>query len=123
MQNLDNTQTDVAVVGAGPAGLSFALCLAKSGLKITLIDLLALEDIQQPMMDGRDIAMNHMSKKILTDLGVWQRFQPQDVHLLKEAKVMDGASPYALHLTRCTFSVMIKKMLRLVIWWPIIKFA
>ena len=29
---------DVAIVGAGPAGSSLAICLHKSGLKVALID-------------------------------------------------------------------------------------
>lgn len=92
--------TDVAIIGAGPAGLSFALCLANSGLNITLVDQQPLAAIAHPAMDGRDIAMNHVSKGILDQLGVWQRFPSDEVHPLKEAKVIDGNSPYTLHFER-----------------------
>ena len=91
---------DVAIVGAGPAGLSFALCLANSGLNITIVDQQPLAAIADPAMDGRDIAMNHLSKGILEELGVWQRFPADEVHPLKEAKVIDGNSPYTLHFER-----------------------
>ena len=105
VQAIEQHNTDIAVVGAGPAGLSFALCLAKSGLKVTLIDQQPLSGIEDPALDGRDIAMNHLSKCILTELGVWQRFAEADVHPLKEAKVMDGhfkegKNSYALHFER-----------------------
>lgn len=92
--------TDIAIVGAGPAGLSFALCLARSGLSITVIDQQPLDKIANPTLDGRDIAMNHLSKNILEELGVWQRFPADEVHPLKEAKVIDGESTYALHFER-----------------------
>lgn len=92
--------SDVAIVGAGPAGLSFALCLAESGLNVTVIDQQSLDTIADPAMDGRDIAMNHLSKGILEELGVWQRFPTDAVHPLKEAKVIDGNSPYTLHFER-----------------------
>ena len=38
--------SDILVVGAGPAGLSFAAELAGSGLKVTLIEKSPLEVLQ-----------------------------------------------------------------------------
>ena len=87
---MKNKNVDVAIIGAGPAGLSFALCLAKSGLKILLVDQQKLEDIAQAKFDGRDIAMTHLSKTILSELNVWQRFPLGDIHPIKEAKVING---------------------------------
>ncbi|MCV6626142.1 MAG: 5-demethoxyubiquinol-8 5-hydroxylase UbiM, partial [Cellvibrionaceae bacterium] len=100
MPNISPQQTDVLIIGAGPAGLSFALCLAESGLKVTLVDQLSEAELAEPALDGRDIAMNHLSKGILEELGVWQRFDPAQVHLLGQAKVMDGIDPYSLHFER-----------------------
>jgi ubiquinone biosynthesis UbiH/UbiF/VisC/COQ6 family hydroxylase len=91
---------DIAIIGAGPAGLSFALCLARSGLSVCVLDQQAESAIAEPAMDGRDIAMNHQSKQILEQLGVWQRFPTDAVHPLKDAKVIDGNSPYTLHFER-----------------------
>lgn len=81
---------DVTVIGAGPAGLSFALSLGKSGLRILLVDQQNLDCIAKPQFDGRDIAMTHLSKTILTELNVWQRFSEDIIHPLKEAKVING---------------------------------
>lgn len=98
--SLTHQNTDVIVIGAGPAGLSFAFCLANSGLNITIIDQQPLSSIENPAVDGRDIAMNHLSVCILKELGVWQRFPQEAVHPLKDAKVRDGSSSYALHFER-----------------------
>lgn len=88
---------DIAIIGAGPAGLSFALSLANSGLKIVLVDQQALEDIAKPDLDGRDIAMTHLSKTILTELNVWQRFSDEIIHPIKEAKVINGPLSTSKH--------------------------
>jgi ubiquinone biosynthesis UbiH/UbiF/VisC/COQ6 family hydroxylase len=91
---------DVVIIGAGPAGLSLACSLADSGLSITIIDKQCKVQVAEPAMDGRDIAMTHLSKTILTELGVWQRFSDESVHPLFEATVQNGNSPYALHFER-----------------------
>ena len=45
--------SDILVVGAGPAGLSFAAELAGSGLKVTLIEKSPLEVLQNPPLRDR----------------------------------------------------------------------
>ena len=95
-----NANVDVAIVGAGPAGLSFARMLSGSGLSIALIDKRPPEEIAEPRYDGRDIAMTHLSKTMLTEMGVWQGFGATEIHPLKEATVQDGGAPYALHFER-----------------------
>lgn len=87
---MERKNVDIAIVGAGPAGLSFALSLAKSGLNILLVDQQTLESIAKPRLDGRDIAMTHLSKTILTELNVWRRFADDIIHPIKEAKVING---------------------------------
>ena len=87
---METKKVDVAIVGAGPAGISFALSLAKSGLKIALLEQQSQDKIAKPEFDGRDIAMTHLSKTILTELGVWQDFPQQVIHHIKEAKVING---------------------------------
>jgi ubiquinone biosynthesis UbiH/UbiF/VisC/COQ6 family hydroxylase len=93
-------KSDVVIIGAGPAGLSLACSLADSGLSITIVDKQSKAQVAEPAMDGRDIAMTHLSKTILTELGVWQRFAKETVHPLCEATVQNGTSPYALHFER-----------------------
>jgi len=87
---MDTKNVDVAIIGSGPAGLSFALSLAKTGLSMVLLDQQSLDNIAKPQLDGRDIAMTHLSKTILTELGIWQRFPDDAVHPIKEAKVING---------------------------------
>ena len=87
---------DIIIVGAGPAGLSFALSLAKTGLRIAMIEKQSKEQIATPEFDGRDIALTHLSVRILKELGIWARFEPDDRPPIKAARVLDGTSPYCL---------------------------
>ncbi len=88
---------DIIIVGAGPAGLSFARSLAKTGLRIALIEKQSREQLATPAFDGRDIALTHLSVRILKDLGIWTRFDPDDRPPIKQARVLDGTSPYCLN--------------------------
>ena len=59
---------DIIIVGAGPAGLSFARSLANTGLKIVLIEKQSEQQLAAPEFDGRDIALTHLSVRILKEL-------------------------------------------------------
>lgn len=87
---------DVAIVGAGPAGLCFARSLAGSGLSVAIVEKQPLEAIAQPAFDGREIALTHASRAILQQLGLWQRFDPADISDLRDARVLDGDSRASL---------------------------
>lgn len=87
---------DITIIGAGPAGLSFALLLANSGLRIALIDKQSRDQLALPAFDGRDIALTHQSQRILQSLGVWARIEPADRSCIKTARVQDGTSSYSL---------------------------
>ncbi len=87
---------DIIIVGAGPAGLSFARSVANTGLRIALIEKQSREKIAAPEFDGRDIALTHLSVRILKELGIWARFEPDDRPPIKAARVLDGTSPYCL---------------------------
>ena len=87
---------DIAIVGAGPAGISFACMLEDSGLKIALVEKLPESVLADPPVDGRDIALTHLSKKILTRLNVWQNFGDDEISPIQEALVLDGDDPYTL---------------------------
>jgi len=88
---------DVVIVGAGPVGLSFARALADTSLKIAIIDRQTSTSLVNPPEDGREIALTHLSKKILTSFGIWQEIDQNEISLIKEAKVINGVSPYSLH--------------------------
>ena len=87
---------DIAIVGAGPAGLSFANSLSESGLNIALIELQDLESIQNPVADGREIALTHLSLKIMKQLGIWEKIPKEHISYIKKAYVYDGDSDYRL---------------------------
>jgi len=92
-----NVKRDIVIIGGGPAGLSLACSLADTNLKITVIEKQTAKHLSSPPYDGREIALTHFSKKILEDLGVWKRIPPNPISPIKEAKVLDGNSSYAMH--------------------------
>lgn len=94
--------SDILVVGAGPAGLSFAAELAGSGLKITLIEKSPLEILQNPPYDGREIALTHLSREIMQRLGMWNLIPKDEIYPLRDAKVLNGQSDYQLHFPQPT---------------------
>ncbi len=87
---------DVVVAGAGPAGLCFARSLAGSGLQVALVEQQPRAALAEAAFDGREIALTHASRQILQRLGIWDRLDPAQISALRDAKVMDGGSPFAL---------------------------
>ena len=83
---------DVVIVGAGPAGLSFARALAPSGLSIALVERQPDAALANPAFDGREIALTHRSEAILRALGAWDRIPGEDISPLREARVINGAA-------------------------------
>ncbi len=90
---------DVIIIGAGPAGLSFARSLADSKLRILLIERSPLKNIKNPAEDGREIALTHLSVKLMKQLGAWDRVEPDSISPIKKAKVLNGDSTYSLDFT------------------------
>ena len=97
INSIKNVKRDIVIIGAGPAGLSLACSLADANLKITVIEKQSEKHLSSPSYDGREIALTHFSKKILQNLGVWKRISSDLISPIKQAKVLDGNSSYALH--------------------------
>ncbi len=89
-------ECDIAVIGAGPAGLSFARLLAGSGLSVTLVERAPEAAIADPAFDGREIALTHRSQDILQEIEAWDRIPANEMAPLRHARVQDGASPFVL---------------------------
>ncbi|MCK6103374.1 MULTISPECIES: 5-demethoxyubiquinol-8 5-hydroxylase UbiM [unclassified Brevundimonas] len=87
---------DIAVVGAGPAGLAFVRSLAGAGLSVALIEGQTEASLRDPAFDGREIALTHHSMRLLKTMGVWDRIPADDISDLRQARVLDGGSPFAL---------------------------
>lgn len=91
---------DIVIVGAGPAGLALATSLADAGLRSLVLEQSPQPAIETPAEDGRDIALTHRSRRLLEQLGIWDRLPTDDVAPLREARVVDGdATTSSLHFT------------------------
>ncbi len=64
-------ESDLLIVGAGSAGLTLALLLANSGLKITVLEQ-GPAPTTGPVSLKRVSALNLAAERLLTRLGVWQ---------------------------------------------------
>jgi ubiquinone biosynthesis UbiH/UbiF/VisC/COQ6 family hydroxylase len=89
---------DVAIIGAGPAGLALASALAGSGLGVTLLEKAPEAAIADPAFDGREIALTRKSQAILRAMGAWEGIPADEVSPLREARVLNGGQALALRL-------------------------
>src|SRR5690625_4329035 len=85
--------TDVSIIGAGPTGLCLAYALAEAGLKVSLIERQPLENLQDPVFDGREIALTHESRRLLQQWGLWSHIPDTEISDLRHAQVFDGPNP------------------------------
>lgn len=88
---------DVIIIGSGPVGLSLAKSLSNESFSVCVIDRQTKDDLSNPAYDGREVAITHFSKRILKDIGSWDLIEHSCISHLKEAKVINGHSPYSLH--------------------------
>lgn len=86
----------IAVVGAGPAGLSFARALAGTDAEIIVLERQPLSALAAPPFDGREIALTHRSMRSLRDLGVWPLIPSAEIHDMRQACVLNGRSRFAM---------------------------
>lgn len=62
---------DVAICGAGPAGMALAALLAKRGVSAARIALIDAKTLAQASKDPRSIALSYGSRQILEEIGAW----------------------------------------------------
>jgi 2-octaprenyl-6-methoxyphenol hydroxylase len=70
-------QFDVTIVGGGMNGATLALALGHSGLRVALVEALALETPDRPSYDDRAIALAQGTVRILDRLGIWQHLRAE----------------------------------------------
>ena len=87
---------DIIIIGAGPAGLALACSLADTGLHVLIVEKSPLDLIREPVIDGRDIALTHLSRNLLHQQGAWSRIPDPSIYPIRRAQVLDGDSPYSL---------------------------
>lgn len=87
---------DVAVIGAGPVGLSFAKSLAGSGLTLALVEQQDRQTLAEPAFDGREIALTHASRQLMERLDMWSQIPAEEISALRDAQVLNGDSSFAL---------------------------
>ncbi|WP_298289975.1 5-demethoxyubiquinol-8 5-hydroxylase UbiM [Thiomonas sp.] len=90
---------DVAIIGAGPAGLSMARALAGSGLRLALVEQQSAQALAEPPFDGREIALSLRTLRILRELGVYERIPADEVYPLEQAVVFNGNDPHPMRVS------------------------
>ena len=65
------TTFDVAICGAGPAGMALAALLARRGMPASRIALIDAKTLEQASQDPRSIALSWGSRQILEEIGAW----------------------------------------------------
>jgi ubiquinone biosynthesis UbiH/UbiF/VisC/COQ6 family hydroxylase len=96
---------DIVIIGAGPAGLAFARSLANNDLDILLVEKSSLESLRDPIPDGREIALTHLSVNLLQELDAWHRIPTEFIAPIKHARVLNGESDYTLNFDNDRASV------------------
>jgi 2-octaprenyl-6-methoxyphenol hydroxylase len=64
-------EVDVAIVGGGMVGASFALALRDTPLRVLLIETFPPDSASQPSFDERTTALGNGTRQIFETLGVW----------------------------------------------------
>ena len=78
---------DIAIVGAGPVGMTLALALKDSGLDILLVDARARGAARH---DPRVLALSHGSRLTLERLGVWAQLRAtpiETIHISQQGRL------------------------------------
>jgi ubiquinone biosynthesis UbiH/UbiF/VisC/COQ6 family hydroxylase len=96
---------DIVIIGAGPAGLSFARALANTDLDILIVEKSPLESLREPANDGREIALTHLSVNLLQELDAWRHIPTEFIAPIKHARVLNGESDYTLNFDNDRASV------------------
>ena len=89
---------DVIIIGAGPVGLCLAKALADQSLKVALVERQPEQALAEPAFDGREIALTHASMRLMHQLDLWRHIPEEGIAPLRNAQVMNGASPHHMRI-------------------------
>ena len=93
--------TDIAIIGGGLNGPALAIALAQTGLRVTMIDALAIKTRKNAGFDGRSYALALTSTRLLQSIGVWDAVEPYAQPMLEikvtDGRAGDGPSPMFMH--------------------------
>lgn len=82
-------RSDVIVVGAGMIGATLGIALASAGVRVTIIDRLAVDTMTAGPYDGRTTAIAAAARRALEALGVWPLLVA-DAAAIDDIRISDG---------------------------------
>ncbi|PIQ95310.1 MAG: ubiquinone biosynthesis protein, partial [Nitrospinae bacterium CG11_big_fil_rev_8_21_14_0_20_56_8] len=86
---------DVAIVGGGLAGLTFACVLGHYGFSVICVDRDRVDLQILESFDGRTTAVSYGSQKMLDAAGIWDALAP-DACPIADIDIQDGGAPFTL---------------------------
>lgn len=69
------TDFDLVIVGGGMVGASLACALRDSGLRVAMVEAMALPTDATPSYDDRTVALAYGSRRIFEAMGVWSAIE------------------------------------------------
>ncbi len=75
----ETSNLDIAICGAGPAGMALAALLARRGVPAGRIGLIDAKTLLQASGDPRTLALSYGSRQILEEIGAWP-ISATDIH-------------------------------------------
>lgn len=80
---------DIAIVGGGLVGASFARAIANLGLQVVIIDRAPAQHLYNSSLDNRGLAIAYTTKQVLEQLEVWKQLEDKafpitDVHVSEQ---------------------------------------
>jgi 2-octaprenyl-6-methoxyphenol hydroxylase len=89
-------KADVMIIGGGMVGISLAIALAQSDVRVTVVDKEDLHSQLVPEFDGRVSAISLGSQRVLNAIGAWDAMLKEAEPIL-DIRVADGDSTAHVH--------------------------